>query len=97
LPGSNVYTIFSFFAGSGLLDIGFEDADFNVVFVNEYHKPFLEAYKYAREKLNHAKPKYDYSNEDIEKYLLDETYSKQLSKHVKTERKNNNLRVSYYA
>jgi len=43
-------SIFSFFAGSGLLDLGFEDNSFNIVFVNEFFKPFLNAYQFVREK-----------------------------------------------
>ena len=38
----------SFFSGLGILDLGFEDAGFNISFVNEYNKAFLEAYKYTR-------------------------------------------------
>lgn len=40
---------FSFFAGSGFLDLGFEQAGFEIVFVNEYNPEFLRAYRYARE------------------------------------------------
>ena len=36
--------IFSFFAGAGFLDLGFETAGYEVVFANEFHQPFLEAY-----------------------------------------------------
>ena len=36
--------VFSFFSGLGLLDLGFEDAGFNIVFVNEYDKRFINAY-----------------------------------------------------
>ena len=33
--------IFSFFSGAGFLDLGFElQGNFNVVFVNEFHKAF---------------------------------------------------------
>ena len=40
--------VFSFFSGLGFLDLGFEDAGFNIVFVNENNNMFLNAYKYAR-------------------------------------------------
>ncbi|TVM33675.1 DNA cytosine methyltransferase [Oceanidesulfovibrio marinus] len=40
--------IFSFFSGLGFLDLGFEDSGFNVKLVNEYHRPFIEAYKFSR-------------------------------------------------
>ncbi|WP_417441475.1 DNA cytosine methyltransferase [Idiomarina sp.] len=57
--------LFSFFSGSGFLDLGFELNNFNVVFVNEYHKPFLEAYKYSRKKLNIAPPIFGFNDSDI--------------------------------
>ena len=68
-------SIFSFFAGSGLLDLGFEAEGFRTVFVNESHKPFIDAYKYARKQkplsdrlfLSSEKPVY--SNRSIESLL----------------------------
>ncbi len=48
--------IFSFFAGAGFLDLGFENAGFKTVFVNENHAPFLKAYLYARSHLNQPIP-----------------------------------------
>lgn len=52
--------IFSFFSGGGFLDLGFESEGFEVMFVNEYHAPFLDAYQYARTKLDIEPPKYGY-------------------------------------
>lgn len=37
--------IFSFFSGSGFLDLGFEKNGFEIVFVNEFHPAFMKAYK----------------------------------------------------
>ncbi|MFA5617346.1 MAG: DNA cytosine methyltransferase [Syntrophorhabdaceae bacterium] len=65
----NNVSIFSFFSGSGLLDLGFEDAGLETVFVNEYHKPFLDAYKYSRNNIGHKEPKYGYSDTDINDYV----------------------------
>ncbi len=65
-------SVFSFFSGSGLLDLGFEDAGLETVFVNEYHKPFLDAYKYARNNIGYKEPKYGYSESDINNYLAKE-------------------------
>jgi DNA (cytosine-5)-methyltransferase 1 len=70
--GGNVaknLSIFSFFAGSGLLDLGFEDNGYNIVFVNEFCEAFLNAYKFVREKNNYNPPKYGYSNISIEDFL----------------------------
>ncbi|MEG4030134.1 MULTISPECIES: DNA cytosine methyltransferase [unclassified Microcoleus] len=52
--------IFSFFSGSGLLDLGFELSGFNVAYVNEIFPPFMQAYRYARQCLNLPLPEYGY-------------------------------------
>ncbi|MUG98410.1 DNA (cytosine-5-)-methyltransferase [Scytonema sp. UIC 10036] len=52
--------IFSFFAGSGFLDLGFETSGFNIVYVNEIFSPFMEAYRYSRSNLNLSSPEYEY-------------------------------------
>ena len=43
--------IFSFFSGSGFLDLGFAKNGFEIVFVNEFHPAFMKAYKYSRKKM----------------------------------------------
>ena len=58
--------IFSFFAGAGFLDLGFEDNGYEVAYVNEYHGPFLEAYKHSRAVLGHSQPQFGYDNRTIE-------------------------------
>lgn len=40
--------VYSFFSGAGFLDLGFEKAGFDIVFVNEFNKQFLDVYQYAR-------------------------------------------------
>lgn len=40
--------IFSFFAGAGFLDLGFEDEGFETVFANEIYPPFARAYEHSR-------------------------------------------------
>lgn len=57
---SNKPKIFSFFAGSGFLDLGFELNGFDIVYVNEIYSPFMQAYRYSRECLKIAAPKYGY-------------------------------------
>ncbi|QTP15788.1 DNA cytosine methyltransferase [Serratia symbiotica] len=59
--------IFSFFSGSGFLDLGFENSGFDIVYVNEYHAPFMDAYKHSRKVLGHAEPAYGYDGCSIEK------------------------------
>jgi DNA (cytosine-5)-methyltransferase 1 len=67
--------IFSFFSGIGLLDLGFEDAGFEVVLVNEYHPAFLDAYKFSRMKLRRSEPEYGYYPGSIEDFFQQTTRS----------------------
>ncbi|ELQ9309738.1 DNA cytosine methyltransferase [Serratia marcescens] len=60
--------IFSFFSGSGFLDLGFEKKGFDIRFVNEVHMPFLNAYIYSRERMGLKKPVYGHHPESIEEY-----------------------------
>ncbi|MFB2836185.1 DNA cytosine methyltransferase [Floridanema evergladense] len=57
--------IFSFFAGSGFLDLGFELNGFDIVYVNEIYSPFMQAYSYSREHLKITAPKYGYHEKDV--------------------------------
>ena len=61
--------LFSFFSGCGLLDLGMEQAGFDISMVSEKYQPFLDAYIYSREKLGMSKPEYGYFNDDICDYL----------------------------
>ncbi|ABU70747.1 MULTISPECIES: DNA cytosine methyltransferase [Vibrio] len=64
--------IFSFFSGSGFLDLGFEMSGFDVRFVNEFHEPFLNSYKYSRKQMNLAEPKYGHFLGSIEDFVTGE-------------------------
>jgi DNA (cytosine-5)-methyltransferase 1 len=61
--------VFSFFSGAGFLDLGFEDEEFEIVYVNEFFEPFMEAYKHARRKNPEGSPRYGYFVDSIEKLL----------------------------
>lgn len=63
--------IFSFFSGSGFLDLGFETNGYDVEFVNEFHPAFMKAYQYSRERMGLRKPKYGYFCGDINCFLED--------------------------
>lgn len=78
-------SIFSFFAGCGFLDLGFEKADYNIAFVNEIYEPFMKSYMFSRENLNILPPKYGYDNSDINSYLG----SEKLNGIINKERQNN--------
>jgi len=61
--------LFSFFSGSGFLDLGFEHEGYEVAFVNEISPSFLNAYKYSRSKMGLPMPKFGYYNLDINDFL----------------------------
>lgn len=44
-------SLFSFFSGSGFLDLGFESSGYNIEFINEIHEPFVQAYLFSRSSL----------------------------------------------
>ncbi len=61
-------SIFSFFSGVGLLDLGFDTAGYDIVFVNEYKKEFLDAYRFARQN-RIADPIYGYHRCSIDDFF----------------------------
>lgn len=62
--------IFSFFSGAGFLDLGFElQGNYNIVFVNEFHKAFNYVYQYARRNMGLREPVYGHHVEDITEYM----------------------------
>jgi DNA (cytosine-5)-methyltransferase 1 len=88
--GSIRPALFTFFAGAGFLDLGFETSGFDVVFANEFHGPFLGAYKYAREIMRIAKPMFGYLQDDIQVLIAEEEASV-LKKYVERARKSHGL------
>lgn len=61
--------IFSFFSGSGFLDLGFEKSGFDIAFVNEIHPPFINAYCYSRQKMGIPEPEFGYVIDSIDSLL----------------------------
>jgi len=61
--------LFSFFAGIGMLDLGFEDEGYDIALVNEFHFPFLEGYRFAREHLNYTNPVFGYFGNSVADFL----------------------------
>lgn len=61
-------SVFSFFSGIGILDLAFEKNGYDIVFVNEYNKDFLDAYQFARRQMHIKEPVYGYYNESAERY-----------------------------
>ncbi|NOH56169.1 DNA cytosine methyltransferase [Vibrio coralliilyticus] len=81
-------SIFSFFTGSGFLDLGFETSGFKTMMVNEFHGPFLEAYKHSRKKLGIDEPEFGYHLDSIESLVGNTCEAKELSHRVKETRLN---------
>lgn len=63
--------IFSFFSGSGFLDLGFEQSGYNIKMVNEFLPTFMNAYKYSRMQMHLNQPEFGYQNTDINVFLDD--------------------------
>lgn len=73
----NKIGIFSFFSGAGFLDLGFEKTEkFETLFVNEYHKAFMDIYKGSRMALNTPEPRYGHDVKDISIYQSDIEFRK---------------------
>jgi DNA (cytosine-5)-methyltransferase 1 len=89
-PTANNPIIFSFFSGAGFLDLGFEKSGFEIGYVNEVHKPFLDAYKYSRERMNISPPTYGYFEGDVEKCLSGEE-EKKLTQLISFTKKQNRI------
>ena len=83
------YSIFSFFSGSGFLDLGFEKSGFSIDLVNEYSRAFINAYQYARQRMRMQEPKYGYQNIDVNEYLT--VRDAELRRYIRTEREAGNL------
>ena len=80
--GDDRMKIFSFFSGSGFLDLGFETNGFDVAFVNEFDPEFMRAYQYARENMGIDPPEYGYYNGDVNAFLTDAERRDELSRNM---------------
>jgi len=87
--GRSKIKIFSFFSGSGFLDLGFEKSGYEIELVNEFQPNFMRAYKYSREMMDLPKPVYGYFNIDVNEFL-DERKS-ELEAYIKDARKDGSL------
>ena len=73
MPEQQPTGVFSFFSGTGFLDLGFEDAGFEICLVNEIHKPFLDAYQFSRKNLGKNPPRYGFDRISLENYQYSDT------------------------
>ncbi|MBK7883230.1 MAG: DNA cytosine methyltransferase [Chitinophagaceae bacterium] len=87
----NKIGIFSFFAGAGFLDLGFETTgQYETLFVNEYHKAFADIYIGSRKKLKIETPRFGYQVADITENLTN-LNSLWLAENLKEARKKNDI------
>ena len=87
----NKIGLFSFFAGAGFLDLGFETTGlYETLFVNEYHKAFSDIYIASRKKLGINPPRFGNQVADITENIsdFDEIW---LSENMKEARKQHDL------
>lgn len=89
--GVDTMKIFSFFSGSGFLDLGFENNGFDVVFVNEFDPQFMRAYQYARKNMGIRPPAYGYYNGDVNVFLDNEDKRNELIQNIDNAREGGNL------
>ena len=61
--------VFSFFSGAGFLDLGFEDSEFEVVFVNELDSSFASSYAHSRNVMGYNTPRYGHHITSIEELV----------------------------
>ncbi|GHV07956.1 restriction endonuclease subunit M [Spirochaetia bacterium] len=72
------------------MDLAFEDNNYNIVFVNEYEKRFLDAYKYSRKRLHKKILPNGYSETSAEVFLQDPEMEK-LKSMIEKERKEGHI------
>lgn len=82
--------IFSFFSGVGILDLAFENSNYEIVFVNEYESRFMEAYQYSRAQFEMEEPLYGYSTKNAIAYSKRKS-KRRLIKMVEGERQKGNI------
>ncbi len=81
--------IFSFFSGSGFLDLGFEKTNYKIDFVNEFSEAFVNAYVHSRKRMGLRAPKYGHHITDIREYFNGR--KKELKKYIQDARSSENL------
>jgi len=84
--GERKHGVFSFFSGCGLLDLAFEDEEFEILFVNEIQSSFLDAYQFARQQLGRVAPIVDESLKSVE-WFLEPDGKKWLKKFISSAKK----------
>jgi DNA (cytosine-5)-methyltransferase 1 len=61
-------SVFSFFAGAGFLDLGFEHSGFEIALVNEFNQEFARGYEFAHQRLKCPLPRHGIQITSIESF-----------------------------
>lgn len=81
LTSSN-FGIFSFFTGAGFLDLGFENAGFAPMMANEINPNFTTVYRYSREHMGIAPPKFGLDVGDVCAFIDDKEKAAELGHYM---------------
>lgn len=81
----------TFFAGAGFLDLGFENEGFESLIVDEFNIKFLDAYKYARQKMGIKSPIFGHFENSVDDFLVGSTEASRSLKKCMTAVKNSHL------
>lgn len=75
--------IFSFFAGAGFLDLGFEMTyHFETLFVNEFKQSFNDIYQFSRRNMGITAPQFGHHVGDISQWLNNEQWNAELHGYI---------------
>lgn len=86
--------VFSFFAGAGFLDLGFEMTEhFSTMFVNEFKPSFNRIYQFARENLNIEPPVFGHHIGDINDWLTDPNCEDEMRGYINDARLNPDINL----
>lgn len=84
--------LFSFFAGAGFLDLGFEMTHhFKTLYVNEFKPSFNRIYQYARQNMGIEPPVYGHHVGDIFEWLDDKEKKNELKGYIDDARQNEEI------
>ncbi|WP_195450345.1 DNA cytosine methyltransferase [Bacteroides nordii] len=84
--------IFSFFAGAGFLDLGFEMTyHFETLFVNEFKQSFNDIYQFSRRNMGITAPQFGHHVGDISQWLNNEQWNAELHGYINQARQREDI------
>ena len=89
--GQKKFGVFSFFSGAGFLDLGFEDAGFQMLLANEIDPDFAKVFLYSRKIMRKPLPTFGLQTGDVCEYLDEDSERKHLASLIRKARKDGTL------